>query len=108
MSRSWNGSLVPRPRVRNPPDARKYAFDLQIYRAALGNQPQTYALRGARPRAAHTLAAPIPRIIALTALAALGLSKDPFHEPFHARALRHAFLFTVRNLTEGLYYAPMS
>ena len=74
----------------------------------IGIEPMTYALREARSRAAHTLAAPIPRIIALTALAALGLSKDPFHEPFHARALRHAFLFTVRNLTEGLYYAPMS
>jgi hypothetical protein len=43
--------------------------------------------RQARFRAARRLAAPIPRIIALTALAALGLSKDPFHEPFHARTL---------------------
>ena len=47
----------------------------------------TYALRGARSPAAHPLAAPIAQIIALTALAALGLSKDPFHEPFHARGL---------------------
>jgi hypothetical protein len=47
----------------------------------------TYALRGARSRAAHTLAAPIPRIITLMAFAALGLSKDPFHEPFHAHGL---------------------
>jgi len=53
----------------------------------IGIEPMTYALREARSRAARTLAAPIARIIALTALAALGLSKDPFHEPFHARGL---------------------
>ena len=53
----------------------------------IGIEPMTYALREARSRAAHTLAAPIARIIAVTALAALGLSKDPFHEPFHARGL---------------------
>ena len=47
----------------------------------------TYALRGARSRVAHTPAAPIPRIIALTAPTALGPSKDPFHEPFHALSL---------------------
>ena len=45
----------------------------------IGIEPMTYALRGARSRAVHPLAAPIARIIALTALAALGLSKDPFH-----------------------------
>ena len=45
----------------------------------------TYALREARSLAPHALAALITREIALTALAALGLSKDPFHEPFHAR-----------------------
>ena len=43
----------------------------------------TYALREARSPAPHALAALIAREIALTALAALGLSKDPFHEPFH-------------------------
>src|SRR5215471_10167286 len=56
-----------------------------------GIEPMTYALRGARSRAAHTLAAPIPRIIALMALAGLGLSKDPFH----ARGLGYAVLFAV-------------
>ena len=39
----------------------------------------TYALREARSLALHALAAPIVREIALAALAALGLSKDPFH-----------------------------
>jgi hypothetical protein len=33
------------------------------------------------------LAAPIAREIARTALAALGFSGDPFHEPFHDRKL---------------------
>jgi hypothetical protein len=44
----------------------------------------TYALREARGLAAHTLAALIAPIIALMALAALGLSGDPVHEPVHA------------------------
>jgi hypothetical protein len=45
----------------------------------------TYALRETRSLAAHALAAPIAQQIALMALFALGLSGDPFHEPFHAR-----------------------
>lgn len=44
-----------------------------------------YALREARSVPAHALAAQTAPIIALTALAALRLSGDPFHEPFHAR-----------------------
>ena len=47
----------------------------------------TYALREACSLTAHALAALIAQQIALTALAALGLSKDPFHEPFHDRGL---------------------
>src|ERR1700722_672752 len=39
----------------------------------------TYALREARALAVDALAAPIPRKMALTAHAALGLSTDPFH-----------------------------
>jgi hypothetical protein len=49
----------------------------------------------------HALAALIARVIALTALAALGLSKDPFHEPFHARGLTSGRLFAVRTVTGG-------
>ena len=45
----------------------------------------TYALREARARAAYALAAPIPQAIAQMALAALGLSGNPVHEPVHAR-----------------------
>ena len=44
--------------------------------------------RRARALAAHVLAAPIARAIALTALTALGLSGDPVHEPVHAEPLR--------------------
>jgi hypothetical protein len=45
----------------------------------------TYALRETRSLALHALAAPIARTIARLALAALGLSGDPVHEPVHGR-----------------------
>ena len=67
----------------------------------IGIEPMTYALREACSAASRALPAQMPRIIALTAPAALVLSKDPFHEPFHARRVRHAVLFTARNVTEG-------
>src|SRR6516162_7439494 len=51
----------------------------------IGIEPMTYALREVRSLAVHALAAPITRKIARIALTALGLSKDTFHEPFHAR-----------------------
>ena len=53
----------------------------------IGIEPMTYALREARPRAVHAVPAPIPPIIAPTAPAALTLSEDPFHEPFHDRGV---------------------
>jgi integrase len=55
------------------------------YLAQLTAGSATDALRGACCLAAHALPAPISRTIALTALAALGLSGAPFHEPFHGR-----------------------
>ena len=61
----------------------------------------TYALRGACYLTSHTLAAPIAPAIALTALAALGLSGDPVHEPVHAQ---HPYAYhpaTVRDVAEG-------
>jgi len=51
----------------------------------IGTEPMTYALREARAQAAHALAAPIAREIALMALTALGLSDDPVHDPVHAQ-----------------------
>ena len=53
----------------------------------IGIEPMTNALRGARQRAPHALAAPIARVMARMALAALGLSGDPVHDPIHARGL---------------------
>ena len=47
------------------------------------------------------LAAQIARIIALMALAALGLSGGSFHETFHARGPYVLTLATVRNLALG-------
>jgi hypothetical protein len=44
----------------------------------------TYALRETRDLAPSALPARMARIIALMALAALGLPANPFHEPFHA------------------------
>ena len=53
----------------------------------IGIEPMTYALRVTRSLPMDALAALIARVIALMALDALGLSGDPFHEPFHARGL---------------------
>ena len=47
----------------------------------------TYALRVTWSLPVDALAALIARVIALMALVALGLSGDPFHDPFHARGL---------------------
>jgi hypothetical protein len=68
----------------------------------------TYALREARRQAAHALAALIARIIALMALAALGLSGDRIHEPVHAEAPASRHPATVRNVTKGAVSAPVS
>jgi hypothetical protein len=55
------------------------------------------ALRGPCSLAAHALAAPIARKIALMALIALGLYADPVPRPVpRLRPLPHAVLFTVR------------
>jgi hypothetical protein len=45
----------------------------------------------------HALAARIARVIALTALAALGLSRAPFHEPFHADGRQWSMTVTERS-----------
>jgi hypothetical protein len=70
--------LVSKPVSKSPSlertTSRKGAL---AWEPPIGIEPMTYALRGARSRAAFTLAAPIPRIIALTALAALGLYGGP-------------------------------
>ncbi len=60
----------------------------------------TYALREARAQAAHALAAPIPRVVALIASAALGLSGEPVHEPVHAQRHRPRVVRDVARLPE--------
>jgi predicted DNA-binding transcriptional regulator YafY len=66
---------------------RRLAFDftLSSWEPPIGIEPMTYALREARAAPAHALAAPIARAIARMALAALGLSGDPVHEPVRVR-----------------------
>jgi hypothetical protein len=54
----------------------------------IGIEPMTYALRETRDLAAHALTAPIAPVTALMALAALGLSGNPVHDPVHAEATR--------------------
>ena len=63
----------------------------------IGIEPMTYALREECSLALRALAAPIARKIARMALAALGLSTDPFHahglyvtRPCSLGAARHA------------------
>jgi len=69
----------------------------------IGIESMTYALRGACCLPPHALPAPIARKIAVTALAALGLSTDPFHGPVpRLRPLRDAVLFSVRGKTRQL------
>ena len=92
LSRSWNGSLVPRLPSVIPEDAAKCVTDLQTCpEPPIGIEPMTYALRGARSPAADALAAPMPRAIAQMALSALGFCGDPFHDPFRGRS-RHTRL----------------
>jgi hypothetical protein len=57
---------------------------LMICEPASGFEPPTCRLQEIRPRTPSALAAPMARVIAPTALAALGLSSAPFHETFHA------------------------
>jgi hypothetical protein len=54
------------------------------------------------------LAAQIARVMALPALAALGLSGASFHEPLHAEALAPAHPAAVRNLNANTAYMAAS
>ena len=60
----------------------------------------TYALRGACSRASDALAAPMSRVIALIALAALELSGDAVHEPVHAPRLHPRVICDAARLPE--------
>ena len=76
---------------------RNEALTCNVSEPPIGIEPMTYALREARSRAVHPLAAPIAQIIAPTTLATLGLSKDPFHEPFHDRGPCRAVLNVTKH-----------
>ena len=67
-----------------------------------------YALRGARSPAAHPLAAPIARLIARMALAALGLSGDPVHEPVHVQDPVSRILLLCVNVAGDMDPRPAS
>ena len=74
----------------------------------IGIEPMTYALRVTWSLAMDALAALIARVIALMALIALGLSGDPFHDPFHARALRPRHPSTVRKRADDMDLRPQA
>jgi hypothetical protein len=61
-----------------------------------GIEPLTCRLQEVRPRAACALAALRAYVIARTALAALGVSRAPFHEPFHADERQRSMTVTER------------
>jgi hypothetical protein len=65
---------------------------------SLDQKAMTCRLEEVRPYASSALAAPMAQVMALTAPAALALSGAPFHEPFHAEAVRSQQLVTVCNL----------
>jgi hypothetical protein len=62
-----------------------------------GIEPLTCRLQEVRPRAPWALAAPMAHVIALTALAALGLSRASFHETFHADGRQWSTAVTERS-----------
>ena len=89
----------PRPPVVTLSNCRWDAA-LSLCDESFGIEPMTYALRGACALPGHALAAPTAPAIALTALAALGLSDDPVHEPVHATGLCVLSSRAVRDLPE--------
>jgi hypothetical protein len=98
MSCSWTGHLVHGPGSMIIATPRNEPLTCNVSEPPIGIEPMTYALRGACSPAADALAAPIARVIALTALVAQGLSGDPVHEPVHAEAVTFRFLLSVTAL----------
>ena len=62
-----------------------------------GIEPLTCRLQEVRPRAPCALAAPMTHVTALTALAALELSRAPFHETFHGDGRQRSMTVTGRS-----------
>ena len=84
IAASWPESLGPRARIAIVRTRKIRRLTCSYVEPPIGIEPMTYALRGTRRLAAHALTAPMAPDIALMALAALGLSGDPVHEPVHA------------------------
>jgi hypothetical protein len=78
----------------------------QTWEPVSGIEPLTCRLQEARPCATRALAAQAARVIALMALAALGLSGEPVHEPVHARGPAPSHPATVRNVALGAASTP--
>ena len=97
---SWNGLFVPRSRFAIRSDQRNVPLSCRYSEPPIGIEPMTYALREARSPASHALAAPISRVIALIALAALELSGDAVHEPVHAPRLHPRAVCDIARLSE--------
>jgi hypothetical protein len=75
--------------------------------ATASRKPACGALREARSRAAHALAAPIAPVIALMTPVALGLSGDPVHEPVHGPKLYSpAILLLFVNVADDIDLRP--
>jgi hypothetical protein len=100
---SWNGSLVPRLWLAITPDQRKCSLICEYVAPPIGIELMTYALPETRSLAVDALAALIAQEIALMALTALGLSGDPFHEPFHDRVLERG---VARQLLSEAFSLP--
>jgi len=65
----------------------RYADRLSNSGSCRRRRAGNYALRVARCLSTNALPAPIAQLTALKALAALGLSGVPFHDPFHGSAI---------------------
>jgi hypothetical protein len=104
-SRTQHGSTITRNAdIRSTTRSTRVIISVRImlssWEPPIGIEPMTYALRGACALPGHALAAPTAPAIALTALAALGLSDDPVHEPVHASGLCVLSSRAVRDLPE--------
>ena len=72
-------------------------IDFLTWEPVSGIEPLTCRLQDVRSFTLCALAAPMAQVIARMALAALGLSRAPFHEPFHADGRQWSMTVTERS-----------
>jgi len=92
-----NRISVIRPTDRSTRASAGRAITVVIWEPVSGFEPLACRLQEVRPRAPCVLAAQMPRVIALTALAALGLFCASSHEPFHAHGGQGSMVVTERS-----------